>query len=130
MGKKKKHRNPVIYSSPEEKNLRQNLKVLFALSALASIIDILLVAVLDDSLDKKAFGAVSGFVLLAVIILKDKRKITWELPYIILMCALYLSLSAFLIFKTSAIFIRCLWFLEITLFLVFAILLLIKKHKK
>ena len=130
MGKHKKRKNYDIYISPYEERLYATRKLLFALAAIATMMNFLIVAALDDAMEKAALSALLYIVLFIILQFIPNFKKNWELGQAIISSALLFLFSAFLVFKSALIFMRYVWSAEFLLFCVFTFLLLRKKKKK
>ena len=130
MGKHKKRKNYAIYISPYEERLYKERKLFFMLVLLAAILNTLIVAALDDALEKNTLSVLLWIVLFAVLQFVPNLKKDWVLSQVIISSALVFLSSAFPVFKSMLIFMKYVWTAELILFCILAFLLLRKKKKK
>ncbi len=124
MGKSK---NYAIYISPGKRYLYRARRVLFTLSVVFFVLNMSIIAGLDESMRKTAIISIILSTLLGVVQLVDNRKVNWTWGYVIVLCALFLLFSAFGAFATALIFMRYIWLGELVFFCVFVLLILRKK---
>ena len=124
MGKSK---NYDIYISPGKWYLYKARRVLFALSVMLFILNMIIIASFDEPMRKIAIISIVLSALFGVIQFVDNSKVHWDLFYIIILCALFFLFSAFNAFATELIFMRYVWLGELVFFCVFVLLLLRKK---
>ena len=124
MGKSK---NYDIYISPRKKYLYRARRVLFILSVVLFVLNMSIIAGLDESMRKTAIILIILSTLFGVVQFVDNRKVHWDWLYIIVMCAMFLLFSAFAAFATELIFMRYIWLGELVFFCVLVPLLLRKK---
>lgn len=105
-------------------------RILFALSIVAFVLNLSLIAVFDESMRKNALITILWSAVFAVVQLLDKRKAHWEWLYIVVLCTIFFLLSAFVAFATELMILRYIWVGEFVLFLGFILLLLGKKKLK
>ena len=94
-------------------------RILFALSIVAFVLNLSLIAVFDESMRKNALITILWSAVFAVVQLLDKRKAHWEWLYIIVLCTIFFLLSAFVAFATELMIVRYIWVGEFVLFLGF-----------
>ena len=124
MGKSK---NYDIYISPGKWYLYKTRRVLFALSVVFFILNMIVVACFDESMRRTAIISIILSVLFGIVQFIDNRKAHWDWWYIIDLCAIFFLFSAFSSFVTELIFMRYIWLSELVIFCVFPLLLLCKK---
>ena len=128
MGKSNNHKNYAIYISPGKRYLYKTRRILFALSVAFFVLNMSIIAVFDESMRKTAIISIILSALFGVVQFVDNRKAHWDWFYIIVLCAIFLLLSAFSAFATELIFMRYIWLSELVFFCVIAPLLLLKKR--
>lgn len=98
-------------------------KLLFAFSAFSQIVNLLLLAILNNELSEKLIYIMICMCLLAILICCDKRKTHVDWPYIFIVSAIYFGVTAFVVFRSCIYW--CLWILvpEILLFVILALIL-------
>lgn len=116
--------------APGKRPLYRMRKVLFVLSVVAFILNMILIAAFDDTMREKALRFVLISVLFAVLVLIDNRKANWTWPYIIVLAGMFLLFSALCVFTAQLIFLRYIWVGELIFFCVFIWLSLRKKNKR
>ena len=126
MGKSK---NYDIYISPEKWYLYKARRVLFALSVMLFILNMIIIASFDEPMRKNAIISIVLSALFGVIQFVDNCKVHWDWFYIIILCALFFLFSAFNAFATELIFMRYVWLGELVFFCALVPLLLCKKRK-
>ena len=126
MGKSK---NYAIYISPGKWYLYKAQRVLFALSVMLFILNMIIIASFDEPMRKIAIISIVLSALFGVTQFVDNRKVHWDLFYIIILCALFFLFSAFNAFATELIFMRYVWLGELVFFCALVPLLLCKKRK-
>ena len=126
MGKSK---NYDIYISPGKWYLYKARRVLFALSVMLFILNMIIIASFDEPMRKIAIISIVLSALFGVIQFVDNCKVHWDLFYIIILCALFFLFSAFNAFATELIFMRYVWLGELVFFCAPVPLLLCKKRK-
>ena len=126
MGKSKNHD---IYISPGKWYLYKARRVLFALSVMLFILNMIIIASFDEPMRKIAIISIVLSALFSVIQFVDNRKVHWDWFYIIILCALFFLFSAFNAFATELIFMRYVWLGELVFFCAPVPLLLCKKRK-
>ena len=124
MGKSK---NYDIYISPGKWYLYKTRRVLFVLSVVFFILNMIVVAVFDESMRRIAIISIILSALFGIVQFIDNRKAHWDWWYIIGLCAIFFLFSAFSSFATELIFMRYIWLSEFVIFCVFSTLLLCKK---
>ena len=127
MGKSKKNKNYDIYISPGKWYLFKTRRILFVLSVMFFILNMSIIAGFDESMRKTAIISIVLSTLFGIVQFVDNRKVHWDWPYIIVLCAMFLLFAAFSAFSTELIFMRYIWLGELFFFCVFVILLLRKK---
>ena len=126
MGKPK---NYDIYISPGKWYLYKTRRVLFALSVVFFILNMIIIASFDEPMRKIAIISIVLSALFGVVQFVDNRKVHWDWFYIIVLCALFLLWSAFGVFATELIFMRYIWLGELVFFCALVPLLLCKKRR-
>ena len=124
MGKSK---NYDIYISPGKWYLYKTRRVLFALSVVLFVLNMIIIAGFDESMRKTAIISIVLSTIFGVVQFVDSRKVHWNWFYIIVLCAIFLLLSSFFVFSTALIFMRYIWLGELVFFFVLVPLLLRKK---
>ena len=124
MGKSK---NYDIYISPGKWYLYKAQRVLFALSVMLFILNMIIIASFDEPMRKIAIISIVLSALFGIVQFVDNRKVHWDWFSIIVLCAMFLLFSAFSAFATDLIFVRYIWLGELAFFCVFVPLLLRKK---
>ena len=127
MGRSNKRKNYDIYISPGKWYMFKTRRILFALSIVAFVLNLSLIAVFDESMRKDALIEILWSAVFAVVQLLDKRKAHWEWLYIIVLCTIFFLFSAFAAFATELIIVRYIWVGEFVLFL--GSVLLLRKKK-
>ena len=127
MGKSKKRKNYDIYISPGKWYLYKKRRILFVLSVILFVLNMLIIASFDESMREIAIISIAVSTLFCIVQFVDNRKSSWDWPYIILLCAIFLSFSVFSAFATELIFMRYVLLGELVFFCVFVFLLLRKK---
>ena len=126
MGKSK---NYDIYISPGKWYLYKTRRVLFALSVVFFILNMIIIASFDEPMRKIAIISIVLSALFGVVQFVDNRKVHWDWFYIIILCALFSLFSAFSAFATELIFMRYVWLGELLFFCVLVPVLLCKKRR-
>ena len=126
MGKSK---NDDIYISPGKWYLYKARRVLFALSVMLFILNMIIIASFDEPMRKIAIISIVLSALFGVIQFVDNSKVHWDWFYIIILCVLFFLFSAFNAFATELIFMRYVWLGELVFFCALVPLLLCKKRK-
>ena len=124
MGKSK---NYDIYISPGKWYLYKARRVLFALSVMLFILNMIIIASFDEPMRKVAIISIVLSALFGVIQFVDNRKVHWDWFYIIVLSAIFLLFSALFAFATELFFMRYIWLGELVFFCVLVPLLLRKK---
>ena len=124
MGKSK---NYDIYISPGKWYLYKTRMVLFALSVVFFILNMIVIAGFDEPMRRTAIISIILSALLGIVQFIDNRKVHWDWFYIIVFSAIFLLFSAFFAFATELIFMRYIWLGELVFFSVLIPLLLRKK---
>ena len=130
MGRSKKQKNYDIYISPGKWYTYHTRRILFALSIVTFILNLVLIAVFDETMRKKALIAILWSAIFAILQFVDQRKAHWDWFYIIVLSTIFLLFSAFAVFATELIFVKYIWAGELVLFLGLILLLLRKKKQK
>lgn len=129
MGKSKQYKNYDTYISPGKRYLYKTRRMLFALSGLCFILNMSIIAGFDESVRKTAIISIVLSTLFGTVQLADNRKVHWNWIYIIVLCAIFLLVSALFAFVTELVFMRYIWLGELVFFCVFVLLILRKKRK-
>ena len=124
MGKSK---NYDVYISPGKWYLYKTRRVLFVLSVVSFILNMIVIAGFDESMRRTAIISIILSALFGIVQFIDNRKVHWGWFYIIALCAIFLLFSAFSVFATELIFMRYIWLSELVFFCVLIPLLLRKK---
>ena len=124
MGKSK---NYDIYISPGKWYLYKTRRVLFALSVVFFILNMIIIASFDEPMRKIAIISIVLSALFGVVQFVDNRKVHWDWFYIIVLSAIFLLFSALFVFATELFFMRYIWLGELVFFFVLVPLLLRKK---
>ena len=124
MGKSK---NYDIYISPGKWYLYKTRRVLFALSVVFFILNMIVIAGFDEPMRRTAIISIILSALLGIVQFIDNRKVHWDWFYIIVLSAIFLLFSALFAFATELIFMRYIWLGELVFFSVLIPLLLRKK---
>ena len=124
MGKSK---NYDIYISPGKWYLYKTRRVLFALSVVFFILNMIVIAGFDEPMRRTAIISIILSALLGIVQFIDNRKVHWDWFYIIVLSAIFLLFSALFAFATELIFMRYVWLGELVFFSVLIPLLLRKK---
>lgn len=130
MGRSKKQKNYDIYISPGKWYTYHTRRILFALSIVTFVLNLVLIAVFDETMRKKALIAILWSAIFAILQFVDQRKAHWDWFYIIALSTIFLLFSAFAVFATELIFVKYIWAGELVLFLGLILLLLRKKKQK
>ena len=130
MGRSKKQKNYDIYISPGKWHTYHTRRILFALSIVSFVLNLVLIAVFDETMRKKALIAILWSAIFAILQFVDQRKAHWDWFYIIVLSTIFLLFSAFAVFATELIFVKYIWAGELVLFLGLILLLLRKKKQK
>ena len=130
MGRSNKQKNYDIYISPGKWYMYKTRRSLFALSIVAFVLNLSLIAVFDESMRMNALIAILWTTIFAIVQFVDKRKAHWDWLYIIVLSTIFLLFSAFAAFATELMIVRYIWAGEFILFLGFILLLLRKKKLK
>ena len=101
MGKSNKHKNYDIYISLGKWYLYKTRRILFALSVAFFILNMSIIAGFDESMRKTAIISITLSTLFGVVQFVDNRKVHWDWFYIIVLCAIFLLFSAFLLLQQS-----------------------------
>ena len=126
MGKSK---NYDIYISPGKRYLYRARRVLFTVSVVFFVLNMSIIAGFDESMRKTAIISIVLSTLFGAVQLADNRKVHWNWTYIIVLCAIFLLISALFAFVTELVFMRYIWLGELVFFCVFVLLILHKKRK-
>ena len=124
MGKSK---NYDVYISGGKWYLYKTRRVLFVLSVVSFILNMIVIAGFDESMRRTAIISIILSALFGIVQFIDNRKVHWGWFYIIALCAIFLLFSAFSVFATELIFMRYIWLSELVFFCVLIPLLLRKK---
>ena len=124
MGKSK---NYDIYISPGKWYLYKTRRVLFALSVVLFVLNMIIIAGFDEPMRRTAIISIILSTLFGVVQFVDNRKVHWDWFYIIVMSAIFLLFSALFAFATELFFMRYIWLGELVFFCVLVPLLLRKK---
>ena len=124
MGKPK---NYDIYISPGKWYLYKTRRVLFALSVVFFILNMIIIASFDEPMRKIAIISIVLSALFGVVQFVDNRKVHWDWFYTIVLSAIFLLFSALFAFATELFFMRYIWLGELVFFCVLVPLLLRKK---
>ena len=124
MGKSK---NYDIYISPGKWYLYKTRRVLFALSVVLFVLNMIVIASFEESMRRTAIISIILSVLFGVVQFIDNRKVHWDWFYIIVLSAIFLLFSALFAFATELFFMRYIWLGELVFFCVLVPLLLRKK---
>ena len=130
MGRSKKHKNYDIYISPGKWYLYKGRRILFCVSIVTFILNMSLIAGFDESMRKTALISILLSAIFAIVQFVDNRKVHWDWPYIIILCAIFHFFSALSVFSSELLFMRYIWAGELILFSVFIGLSLYKKTKR
>ena len=101
MGKSK---NYDIYISPGKWYLYKTRRVLFALSVVFFILNMIIIASFDEPMRKIAIISIVLSALFGVVQFVDNCKVHWDWFYIIILCALFSLFSAFNQTKATVFF--------------------------
>ena len=127
MGKSK---NYDIYISPGKWYLYKTRRVLFALSVVFFILNMIIIASFDEPMRKIAIISIVLSALFGIVQFVDNRKVHWDWFYIIVLSAIFLLFSALFAFATELFFMRYIWLGELISFFVVVFLLHKKKAEK
>ena len=126
MGKSK---NYDIYISPGKWYLYKTRRVLFALSVVFFILNMIVIAGFDESMRRTAIISIILSALFGVVQFIDNCKVHWDWFYIIVLSAIFLMFSALFAFATELIFMRYVWLGELVFFCALVPALLCNKRK-
>ena len=115
MGKSK---NYDIYISPGKWYLYKTRRVLFALSVVLFVLNMIVIASFEESMRRTAIISIILSVLFGVVQFIDNRKVHWDWFYIIVLSAIFLLFSALFAFATELFFMRYIWLGELVFFCV------------
>ena len=126
MGKSK---NYDIYISPGKWYLYKTRRMLFALSVVLFVLNMIVIASFEESMRRTAIISIILSVLFGVVQFIDNRKVHWDWFYIIVLSAIFLLFSALFVFATELFFMRYVWLGELVFFCVLVPVLLCKKRR-
>ena len=122
-----KTKNYDTYVSPGKRYLYKSRIVLFAFAIVLFVLNMIIIAGVDESMRGNAIIAIVLSALFGIGQFIDNRKVHWTWFYIIILCAMLLLFSAFAVFATELFFMRYVWQGELVFFCVLIPLLLRKK---